>query len=508
MSYLSSAQWAALVATFLACSITIIHGFTILTGPGERGAQKQIIRIIFLVPIQALASLIAIYGYDWRTVLDVVRDAYQGYAIYCFLHLLIHYVGGEARGLALVQSRGAVELIPPFNWIYGKMIPTKKSFYYLKAAVLQFTLIMPLMCVYTVFKQFTGSESPDEWGTESIILLTIITISMTVSIYGLLQFYIILRDPLHDFDPLSKFISIKFVVFFSFYQDLIIQSMAHWGLIKSINNLHPSIVAHRLQECLCCVEMVLAAFIHFYCFPPSAPTSLDMLHRSMLNTRSSADDMLFDDTLPLKGDEEDILERNISNDSAQKVNSTYGAGDGRDLSTFASSRDANNMYIDNNNTNNNNSPNRIPPIVLGSSTFSKMEANGIPIIVGDNNNSPRKDVTENRQINDIPDLLDDVQNETKQLDESNLIKRSTSTSPSRINNLNSTRQSFAVDDLPTARGYTTGPMSIPYKDSEKGIMAALLEIANPNDLVSDTRQTILHMSRKEKQDSERTNVEE
>uniref|UniRef100_A0A7G3AUV0 Putative organic solute transporter ostalpha n=1 Tax=Lutzomyia longipalpis TaxID=7200 RepID=A0A7G3AUV0_LUTLO len=71
--------------------------------------------------------------------------------------------------------------------------------------------------------------------------------------------------------PLPKFACIKAVVFFSFFQGVIIDILVYFGFISNIfgsdeNDSYQDLSA-KLQNFLICIEMFLAAIAHHYSFP-------------------------------------------------------------------------------------------------------------------------------------------------------------------------------------------------------------------------------------------------
>lgn len=71
--------------------------------------------------------------------------------------------------------------------------------------------------------------------------------------------------------PLPKFLCIKAVVFFSFFQGVIINFLVYFGVISNIfgSDEHDSYqdLSAKLQNFLICIEMFLAAIAHHYSFP-------------------------------------------------------------------------------------------------------------------------------------------------------------------------------------------------------------------------------------------------
>lgn len=71
--------------------------------------------------------------------------------------------------------------------------------------------------------------------------------------------------------PFPKFLCIKAVIFFSFFQGVVIDLLVYYGYIKDVFNSDTNgdtqLLSSRLQNFLICIEMFLAAVAHQYSFP-------------------------------------------------------------------------------------------------------------------------------------------------------------------------------------------------------------------------------------------------
>jgi hypothetical protein len=95
----------------------------------------------------------------------------------------------------------------------------------------------------------------------------LISASQCWALYCLIHFYHETRDLLHPIKPLLKFVSIKLIVFFTFWQMVTINFLfafcAFQGLHLECNfGLPVPSFSAGLQACLICVEMFVAAVLH------------------------------------------------------------------------------------------------------------------------------------------------------------------------------------------------------------------------------------------------------
>lgn len=82
------------LCTILSC---LVSGFTILGHLwyyNEPNLQKNIIRILFMIPVYSMATLGSIVNEEHSLIYAAIRDFYEAYVLYTFMQLLIHYLGG------------------------------------------------------------------------------------------------------------------------------------------------------------------------------------------------------------------------------------------------------------------------------------------------------------------------------------------------------------------------------------------------------------------------------
>jgi len=104
--------------------------------------------------------------------------------------------------------------------------------------------------------------------------------------YCLVMFYHELRGPLQPLKPLGKFLVVKAVVFFSFWQGVIISGLASFGVLHPTLTYSEDDVAKGLQDFLICIEMAFAAIAHQYFFSYRDFYRPEMLH---IHAGNSAD---------------------------------------------------------------------------------------------------------------------------------------------------------------------------------------------------------------------------
>ncbi len=99
-----------------------------------------------------------------------------------------------------------------------------------------------------------------------IIMIVFNNVSIWLALYGLVMFYHAAHELLEPYDPLPKFISVKAVVFFSFWQGFAIQLAIRVGLLHDVQGVTATEQATGLQDILICLEMAAAAVAHYHVF--------------------------------------------------------------------------------------------------------------------------------------------------------------------------------------------------------------------------------------------------
>lgn len=70
--------------------------------------QRQIVRIILMVPIYALGSALSLTHPDYAIYVNTIRDVYEAFVIHCFLQVMLDYPGGEAKVVEGILERCAL----------------------------------------------------------------------------------------------------------------------------------------------------------------------------------------------------------------------------------------------------------------------------------------------------------------------------------------------------------------------------------------------------------------
>ena len=78
----------------------------------------------------------------------------------------------------------------------------------------QFVIIRPVFSVFMITMQLLGVY----WGIISTCVSLVLNVSVSLALYALVLFYHVFAKELAPHNPLAKFLCVKGIVFFSFWQ--------------------------------------------------------------------------------------------------------------------------------------------------------------------------------------------------------------------------------------------------------------------------------------------------
>jgi Organic solute transporter Ostalpha len=231
--------------TLLTCLLTAFHMTQHVSNYQEPVVQRKIVAILWMSPIYSLTSFIGLVAPTVNGYLEVLKDFYEAYVIYTFLSFLIAVLGRGDRETAVnVLAKHADHLKPPTKCLSSCYHPqpdtsdeAKASAVLMECQILamQFVLVRP---VTSILRFVTGTlidYAPDDddpyyyFKSPEFYISMITNLSVFFAFNGLLKFYHAVQEDLRWCKPFSKFMSIKGIVFLTFWQGL---------LISIIVNLH------------------------------------------------------------------------------------------------------------------------------------------------------------------------------------------------------------------------------------------------------------------------------
>eukprot|EP00741_Cyanophora_paradoxa_P021366 tig00021350_g20625.t1 len=260
---LIAAGAAAAFATLLSLFLIYKH-LTYYSSPYH---QRYIIRVLLMCPFYAIDSWLSFRWPKYAVYFDVVRDCYEAFVIYNFFLLLLNSLGGMAVAQKVLMGKRIV-LPFPFNCIKFTATGTGKFLTQCKNGMLQYVVIRPVTTLVACFSNAANVYCPTSLAPVHVMFYTSGTnfISVSVAMYALIAFYYAVQKDLSPVKPLPKFLSIKFVIFFSFWQGCVISGLMKVNLLRGTVSWTADDIGVSVQSFLICVEMLAVAVLHVYAF--------------------------------------------------------------------------------------------------------------------------------------------------------------------------------------------------------------------------------------------------
>ncbi|KAF9477202.1 DUF300-domain-containing protein [Pholiota conissans] len=258
------------ISTVVAVLVSALSILLQLRNYRKPALQRMVVRIMVMVPLYAIASLISLFSVEAAFFIDAIRDIYEAFVIYCFFVLLLSYLGGERSLLILLHGRPPKEPPFPINIFKRELdVSDPYTFLFLKRGILQYVQVKPVLAAVTMILKIFGKFNEGDFRANSgyLYVSIVYNVSICLSLYCLAMFWICVNDDLKPFRPVPKFLCVKGILFFSFWQSVGISALVAAHVITKLGPYtDPENVSVGLNDLLICMEMPLFAFAHMYAF--------------------------------------------------------------------------------------------------------------------------------------------------------------------------------------------------------------------------------------------------
>ncbi|KAK4502596.1 hypothetical protein PRZ48_006022 [Zasmidium cellare] len=244
--------------------------------------QKHIIRILFMIPVYSIVSFLSYMFYRKAVYFEVLRDCYEAFAISSFFSLLCYYIAPD-----LHEQKEYFRGIKPVNWFLGVFWlqkctggenkgPFRKPrsgltwFNVIWAGIFQYCFVRVFFTIVSVISEAFGRYCEASLSPEyaHIWVLAFECVSVTVAMFMVIQFYIQLKDDLSEHKPFLKVLSIKLVIFFSFWQTIVISFLSSGsGPLQPTKKLAYQDIKIGIPSVLLCIEMAAFSVMHIFAYP-------------------------------------------------------------------------------------------------------------------------------------------------------------------------------------------------------------------------------------------------
>ncbi|KAG7653888.1 Organic solute transporter subunit alpha/Transmembrane protein 184 [Arabidopsis suecica] len=245
--------------------------------------QRAILIIVLMAPIYAINSFVGLLDAKGSKpifmFLDAVKDCYEALVIAKFLALMYSYVNismsariipDEIKGREIHHSFPMTLFVPRTTHLDYLTLKQLKQWTW------QFCIIRPVCSILMITLQILGIYPA--W--LSWIFTVILNVSVSLALYSLVKFYHVFAKELEPHKPLTKFMCVQGIVFFCFWQGIVLEILVGLGVIKSHHFwLEVDQLEEALQNVLVCLEMIVFSIIQQYAFhvaPYSGETEAKM----------------------------------------------------------------------------------------------------------------------------------------------------------------------------------------------------------------------------------------
>lgn len=242
--------------------------------------RKFIIRILLMVPIYACTSFLALFG-GQNLLFETVRDCYEAFVLYSFYGFLVEYLGGKAVLANTLRAKDpnlghhSTPCCCLKPWSMGN-----KFLHMASIGILQYIPIKVLMSILTIVTSLGQIYGDGEFFNARVAypyICLIMNVSQCYALYCLVLFFLGTRDELAPVKPLPKFLAIKAIIFFTYWQSIMISVLEVLDVISADWDIgcdaqgqacwSAARIASGLNDFIICNEMLVFAIAHHFVFP-------------------------------------------------------------------------------------------------------------------------------------------------------------------------------------------------------------------------------------------------
>jgi len=226
--------------------------------------RKYVIRIILMVPVYSISAMGGLLYKQSGIYFDTARECYEAFVVYSFLKFLFEFLGGDE--VLPNKLRNYSERSHMFPFCYMKSWRMGRVFYdNVKLGTLQYVVLRPILAWATFALYQNGLYNSGEFRIDrGYLWVTLINNASQIwAMYCLALFYFVCKEELAPIRPVGKFMVVKAVVFFTWWQSVVLAVLVRYEWISRDGNVED--VVNGTQNFLICVEMlVMKSFVTPY----------------------------------------------------------------------------------------------------------------------------------------------------------------------------------------------------------------------------------------------------
>jgi hypothetical protein len=136
-------------------------------------------------------------------------------------------------------------------------------------STLEYVQVKPLLAAATLITKACGKYNEGDFRANSgyLYITVIYNLSITTALYCLAMFWACVSDDLKPYRPVPKFLCVKGILFFSFWQSVLISILVAAHVITKLGPYtDPEHVSTGWNNVFICLEMPMFAFAHMFAF--------------------------------------------------------------------------------------------------------------------------------------------------------------------------------------------------------------------------------------------------
>eukprot|EP00916_Digyalum_oweni_P004973 GHVL01008884.1.p1 GENE.GHVL01008884.1~~GHVL01008884.1.p1 ORF type:complete len:358 (+),score=27.69 GHVL01008884.1:439-1512(+) len=215
-------------------------------------------------------------------VFMVFRELYEAFVLWSFLQFFLAFLVREGDLYELSKKMvqhgvpiGSTEHLPPVKALLKNWAPGPEFVVNNLTGVFQYVVVNVLLTVAAVITWSLGIYKQENytWQSAHTYIVIIRSIAQAWAMYNLVLFYHVWSPCIAPLHPLMKFLCIKGLLFFTFWQMVALGLLRKAGLLMSLRLLFPSNkwsqdeITIATQNFLICIEMLGFAFAHTVAYP-------------------------------------------------------------------------------------------------------------------------------------------------------------------------------------------------------------------------------------------------
>ncbi|KAJ3507569.1 hypothetical protein NLJ89_g6223 [Agrocybe chaxingu] len=211
-------------------------------------------------PIYAIISFLSYRFFRHYIYYSFIEIAYEAVTLSAFLLLIIEYVAATATGHSTDKALERKDKMP---------LPIPAYFMYtLKWSILQYVIIRPAASIAGIicekFEVLCHSDGYS-WRYAAVYIEVVNFVSISIALYGLFVFYGLTKEELEGRRPMAKFLAIKLIVMFTFYQSFVFGAL-EGRVIHATEFWTTTNIANGLNALAICIEMVFFAALMWWAY--------------------------------------------------------------------------------------------------------------------------------------------------------------------------------------------------------------------------------------------------